>query len=198
MSLITAALGALGFTQSTNVVGSFLLTFGDSYSSTGYDPTSLLQPSALNAMGNPLYPGLTTSGGANWVDKLTVDHLPSGYSTYTYNYAYPGATVNHALYPAGSYSTSNDFVSEVTAFQTYGPKDFDVARVAALVYWGTNDVLIHSGQPNSADNSILKAAMNSYWAKMRQLYAESVRNFVVFTADRMSFSFTACRLWRHH
>jgi hypothetical protein len=42
---------------------------GDSYSSTGYDVTGKY-PSESNPLGNPPYPGWTTSGGPNWVFAL--------------------------------------------------------------------------------------------------------------------------------
>ncbi|KAB8338809.1 hypothetical protein FH972_021753 [Carpinus fangiana] len=184
MSLLNGLLAALGLTHSTQTQGTFLFTFGDSYSSTGYDPASVLQPSYLNPLGNPLYPGVTTAGGANWVDKLTYDHPPEGYTTFTYNYAYPGALVNHSIYPPDSYLTTTDFVSQVDSFQAHGPKNFLASNVAAIAYWGTNDILVHAEQTNAGDNSIITAALDAYWTKIEQLYLANVRNFVVFTADR--------------
>jgi hypothetical protein len=46
-------------------------------------------------MGNPPYPGWTSSNGPNWVDFLTTTYNAS--LLYTYNLAYGGATVDSAL-----------------------------------------------------------------------------------------------------
>src|SRR3989337_2759760 len=72
----------------------YLITFGDSYSQTGFDVT-LSKPSAANPLGNPSYPGWTSSGGPNWIGYLVKDYNAS--SLYSYNFAYGGATVNASL-----------------------------------------------------------------------------------------------------
>ena len=65
-----------------------------SYTQTGFDP-SQAQPSATNPLGNPAYPGYTSSNGPNWVDYLTVEYNQS--RVQTYNLAYGGATVDADL-----------------------------------------------------------------------------------------------------
>ncbi|KAK6845832.1 fungal cellulose binding domain-containing protein [Apiospora arundinis] len=68
--------------------------FGDSYTTTGFNHT-LAQPSPANPLGNPTYPGWTSSNGPNWVDYLTVKYNAS--LLQTYNLAVGGATVDSAL-----------------------------------------------------------------------------------------------------
>ena len=57
---------------------------GDSYTTTYFDIYGE-QPSLApggNPIGNPVFPGITTDGGANWVGVVTAE----GYSTLTYNF----------------------------------------------------------------------------------------------------------------
>ncbi|KAG6895923.1 hypothetical protein C0992_011556, partial [Termitomyces sp. T32_za158] len=67
---------------------------GDSYTQTGFDPTLTL-PAVGNPLGNPIYPGYTSSGGQNWVDYVTTEFNNS--LVFTYNYAYGGATIDATL-----------------------------------------------------------------------------------------------------
>jgi len=71
-----------------------LVVFGDSYSTTGFNIT-LTQPSISNPLGNPEYPGYTSSNGPNWVDFLTTEYNES--LIQTLNLAYGGATVDSDL-----------------------------------------------------------------------------------------------------
>ncbi|KAF2001900.1 carbohydrate esterase family 16 protein [Amniculicola lignicola CBS 123094] len=72
----------------------YLFVFGDSYTQTGFNINGT-QPSPSNPMGNPPYPGWTSSNGPNWVDFLTYTYNASRLQTY--NLAYGGATVDAAL-----------------------------------------------------------------------------------------------------
>lgn len=56
---------------------------------------SLAQPSVTDPLGNPTYPGYTSSNGPNWVDYLTVQFNKTLLETL--NLAYGGATVDSAL-----------------------------------------------------------------------------------------------------
>ncbi|KAK7991711.1 hypothetical protein PG988_000505 [Apiospora saccharicola] len=60
----------------------------------GFDHT-LTQPSPTKPLGNPGYPGYTSSNGPNWVDYLTVKYNAS--LLQTYNLAVGGATVDSDL-----------------------------------------------------------------------------------------------------
>ncbi|PGH13932.1 hypothetical protein AJ79_03347 [Helicocarpus griseus UAMH5409] len=71
-----------------------LFTFGDSYSATGFDPKGV-QPNPENPLGNPKFPGRTSSNGPNWIDFLTRTYNESYIKTY--NLAYGGATVDSEL-----------------------------------------------------------------------------------------------------
>ena len=55
----------------------------------------MTQPSLGNPLGNPPYPGYTSSNGPNWVDYLTVKYNQS--LVETYNIAFGGATIDSDL-----------------------------------------------------------------------------------------------------
>ncbi|GAM88944.1 hypothetical protein ANO11243_069780 [Dothideomycetidae sp. 11243] len=68
-----------------------LITSGDSYTDTGFDVNGQ-QPTADDPLGNPLYPGHTSSNGPNWIDYLTVQYNAS--LVQTVNLAVGGATTD--------------------------------------------------------------------------------------------------------
>ncbi|KAF3933533.1 hypothetical protein ABW20_dc0109757 [Dactylellina cionopaga] len=72
----------------------YWFSFGDSYTQTGFDPNGI-QPASGNPMGNPPYPGWTSSGGINWIDVATAKYNKS--QIFTYNLAFGGATIDANL-----------------------------------------------------------------------------------------------------
>ncbi|KAF4598901.1 hypothetical protein EYR38_007313 [Pleurotus pulmonarius] len=72
----------------------YWFSFGDSYTQTGFDPYGTL-PYAENPIGNPAFPGWTSTGGVNWVGAGTTTFNKS--QILTYNYAYGGATIDSNL-----------------------------------------------------------------------------------------------------
>lgn len=73
-----------------------LFSFGDSYTDTGFNPNGTLAgPSLSDPLGNPVFPGVTSSGGENWVgfliDTFNVTRL------FSYNFAFSGATLDSSL-----------------------------------------------------------------------------------------------------
>lgn len=74
-----------------------IISFGDSYTQTGFDSNGA-QPSRANPLGNPAYPGYTSSNGPNWIDFLTTNWNKTFIETV--NLAYGGATVDGALIQA--------------------------------------------------------------------------------------------------
>ncbi|KAJ3932786.1 MAG: hypothetical protein NXY57DRAFT_1070909, partial [Lentinula lateritia] len=72
----------------------YWFSFGDSYTQTGFVTNDTL-PTSGNPLGNPVYPGYTATGGANWLDFDTTTYNNS--LVLTYNYAYGGATIDSSL-----------------------------------------------------------------------------------------------------
>ncbi|KAF8655085.1 hypothetical protein AX16_003249 [Volvariella volvacea WC 439] len=72
----------------------YWFSFGDSYTQTGFNPYGEY-PNDANPIGNPPYPGWTSTGGENWVGYVTTKYNSS--QIYTYNFAYGGATIDANL-----------------------------------------------------------------------------------------------------
>jgi phospholipase/lecithinase/hemolysin len=149
---------------------------GDSYTQTGYNAT-LTQPTPTNPLGNPTYPGYTSSNGPNWVDYLTVKYNAS--TLLTYNIAYGGATVDSTLvapyeptvssivnqvndewYPVYANRTAAKWTSEDTLF---------------AIFDGINDVGNSWYKPNTTE---LNAQIFSVlYGLVNKLYDTGARNF---------------------
>ncbi|RPA93913.1 hypothetical protein L873DRAFT_1846940 [Choiromyces venosus 120613-1] len=78
----------------SNTNAKFILSFADSYTQTGFN-VELTKPSASNPIGNPTFPGWTSSGGTNWIGYLITEHNPT--LTLSYNLAWGGATIDAAV-----------------------------------------------------------------------------------------------------
>lgn len=92
------ALGSLALAQTPPASANYWFSFGDSYTTTYSVPENTL-PDVGNPMGNPSYPGTTSTGGPNWVGILTTALNSS--LVLTYSYAYPGAIIDPAIFEPG-------------------------------------------------------------------------------------------------
>ena len=133
---------------------------GDSYTSTNFT-TFGEQPSSSNALGNPPYPGATSSNGPNYIDFLTTTYNESYIQTY--NLAYGGATVNPFLVPTLYGASVRTFLSQVE-------KDFiplyvnntnvpwQSSDTLFTVFFGINDCIQSYAQNNDTLNyAIIKS-----------------------------------------
>ena len=111
---------------------------GDSYSQTGFDPTLSLA-SATNPLGNPTFPGWTTSGGPNWIGDYITQYNSS--PVYSYNFASGGATTDAKLVTPFA-PTVLSFVDQVNlalkSAQTPGFVKWDAADAVFAVWIGVN------------------------------------------------------------
>ncbi|KAK3317213.1 carbohydrate esterase family 16 protein [Cercophora scortea] len=158
----------------------YLITFGDSYSQTGFNVNST-KPSAANPLGNPALPGWTASGGLNWVGFLASQFNTS--TLLTYNFAYGGATTNASLVTPYA-STVLSFIDQVTQFSgsiashpSYAPWTADNTLVG--VWMGVNDVGNAWWQTDLA--ALLDKIMDSYFGQLQIIYNAGARNFVLLT-----------------
>ncbi|KAF8992993.1 hypothetical protein BDQ17DRAFT_1432012 [Cyathus striatus] len=137
----TAASSAPVSTPTSVAKGNYWFSFGDSYTQTGFDPTSTL-PSVSNPFGNPPYPGYTATGGQNWVGYVTTEFNKS--LLLTYNYAYGGATIDASLV-APYESTVLSLTDQVNQFLTGAAKKpastpWTSANSLFSVFIGINDI----------------------------------------------------------
>jgi phospholipase/lecithinase/hemolysin len=160
----------------------FLITFGDSYSQTGFDITGT-KPSTSNPLGNPPLPGWTASGGLNWVGFLA-----SQYNTSTllvYNFAYGGATTNASIVEPYREDVLS-FIDQVSLFSG------SIASKPSYAPWGDNALFGVWMGVNDVGNSwwkedyeeILERVMDSYFGQLQVLYNAGARNFVLLTVPR--------------
>ncbi|KAL0061268.1 hypothetical protein AAF712_011926 [Marasmius tenuissimus] len=92
LSLLSLTIVVSG--QSPDPDANYWVSFGDSYTQSGFDVSSTL-PNRENPIGNPPYPGWTATGGEQWLDYDTTQFNKS--LTLTYNFAYGGATIDANL-----------------------------------------------------------------------------------------------------
>ncbi|KAF8148146.1 hypothetical protein K438DRAFT_2087483 [Mycena galopus ATCC 62051] len=106
--------------------------FGDNYTTTSFDPTSVL-PSINDPFGNPPFPGFTGAGGENYVGYNTETYNSS--VIFTYNYAYGGAMINASLVTPYE-PTVLSLIDQVNEFLTGG-----VAAKPATTPWTSANAL---------------------------------------------------------
>lgn len=154
---------------------------GDSYSTTTFNATGP-QPNSSNPLGNPPYPGYTSSDGPNWVDYLTVKYNQSLIETV--NLAYGGATVDSTL--AKPYlptvlslqqQVQEEFLPLYTGPSPKVPWTPDTTLFA--LFFGINDIG-NTYYLNSASDyiSLYTAILTKYAEQVSTLYASGARHFL--------------------
>ncbi|KAB5583628.1 hypothetical protein GE09DRAFT_1182287 [Coniochaeta sp. 2T2.1] len=158
----------------------YLITFGDSYSQTGFN-ISLTKPSPSNPLGNPPLPGWTASGGLNWVGFLTSQFNTS--TLLTYNFAYGGATTAADLvtpYQPTVLSLVDQvaqFSGSIASHPSYAPWTAENTLVG--VWIGVNDV---GNSYWKADETVLLGKiMDRYFEQLKVVYDAGARNFVLLS-----------------
>ncbi|KAI9657664.1 MAG: hypothetical protein M1821_002840 [Bathelium mastoideum] len=159
----------LGWNQTKTI-----FVFGDSYSDTAFNWTGK-QPSPSNPLGNPSYPGLTSSNGPNWVDFITTTWNESYIETY--NLASGGATVDTDLVVPflPTVHSMKEQVEEIY-LPRYGSSRKWSSDTAWFAIWiGINDV----GNSFAAGNDTLNSKIfGVYGDLVRKLYVSGARNFL--------------------
>lgn len=141
---------------------------GDSYTTTLFDIHGP-QPNPGNPLGNPPYPGSTSSNGPNFVDFLTTTYNRSYIETY--NLGFGGATVDPLLVPSPYGDIVQSFKQQVQDkfLPTYGDKaavPWCSADSLFTIFFGINDVILTQAQQNDSLNyDIIK----SYEALVHQV-----------------------------
>lgn len=156
-----------------------LFVFGDSYTQTGFDVKGA-QPNEANPLGNPTYPGWTSSNGPNWVGFLTTTYNASFIKTF--NVAYGGATVDSALvtpYAPEVLSLKNQ--TQDLFLPTYGD-----SKAAAHPWTASDSLFAFFIGINDVGNSwwletsteLYTQIFEVYEGLLEQIYATGARNFL--------------------
>lgn len=127
---------------------------GDSYTSTNFSVLGDL-PSSENPLGNPPYPGITSSNGPNYIDFLTTTYNESFIRTI--NLAYGGATIDDALVPSRYGPAVQSFRQQVfSEFNDYyienGNVRWDSSNSLFIIFFGINDVINSFAKHNDSLN----------------------------------------------
>ncbi|RAH65254.1 SGNH/GDSL hydrolase family protein [Aspergillus aculeatinus CBS 121060] len=168
----------------------YLFTFGDSYTTTGFN-VSAGQPAVGNPMGNPELGQGTASDGINWVGYLTT--LFNHTLTFSYNLAVYGATIDNEVVsnvPGDVVSQirgmfgkhycrgAADTTPETTSLSATADAWTEIADAALFVIWvGINDVQFSY----LALHPLLQltAALDTYFQLLTELYDCGARRFLV-------------------
>lgn len=183
-SSLSSSSSTITSTQLPTATGTpqYLFVYGDSYTSIGFSMTGTM-PSLDNPMGNPTYPGHTSTGSnqANWVDILTTNSPPN---ILTFDFAHGGASVDNTL-TQGAYNTTPSFADQASTFLTNlatktrkSYASWTAANSVHLIWFGRNDVYWQIVQNNSM-TARLDAVQASYIKTLNKLWMAGARRFVV-------------------
>lgn len=157
----------------------FWFSFGDSYTQTGFNPSSSL-PNTRNPIGNPNYPGNTAVGGENWIDYDTTKYNKS--LVYTYNFAFGGATIDRNLVAPVSSGilTLTDQVNQfLNGFASKPASTPWTSSNAVFSIWiGINDLGNSYWNGNVPAGSSLDNLLNAEFSLVQKLYNAGARNFL--------------------
>ncbi|KAJ7023841.1 fungal cellulose binding domain-containing protein [Mycena alexandri] len=145
----------------------YWFAFGDSYTTTSFDPTSTLPALGLNPLGNPAFPGVTGGGGENYVGFDTVTYNKS--LILTYDYAAGGATINGTLVAPITIALSDE-VDEFLVGAAKKPKTSPWTSGNALfsVWIGINDIG-NTFYLNGSRDAFSDVLLDDYFAQVQRL-----------------------------
>ncbi|KAK8167879.1 hypothetical protein BKA80DRAFT_52415 [Phyllosticta citrichinensis] len=163
----------------------YWFAFGDSYTTIGFNVTKN-QPSPSNPLGNPAFPGLTSSNGPNYVGYLTTKYNAS--LIQTVDLAFWGATVDDSLIAAYSpivKSVKEQVATEFFPYYTTQTKGWASQDTLFSVFIGINDV---ANSYRVKNTSAYPLVFNEYGALVEQLYGVGARNFLFLNVPPVQYS----------
>ncbi|CAD6575220.1 MAG: hypothetical protein ASARMPREDX12_007151 [Alectoria sarmentosa] len=166
-----------------------IVTSGDSYSSTDFNPKKE-QPSPTNPFGNPPLPE-SSSIDQKWIHYLTMTYNSSVIQTY--NMANYGATMDGFVRFYHEHFMPHYGISNHT-----GAARWNATNSLFTTFFGINDVRRCTDQPLTKDDcsEIFESLFAIYAFLLEQLYLTGARNFLILNIpplDLMPFS----RKWGH-
>jgi len=158
----------------------YLFVFGDSYTTVGFN-VSGIQPTAGNPLGNPPYPGYTSSNGPNWVDFLTITYNKS--IIRTYDLAYGGATIDSNLivpYEPTVISMKEQVLSEYIPIYSSKPNfaPWSASNSLFSFFIGINDVGNTYPEYAAGNRSRFDTDWIEYARLVDRVYQTGARNFL--------------------
>jgi hypothetical protein len=154
-------------------------TSGDSWTSTSFNYT-LAQPSLSNPIGNPPFPGITSSNATNWIGYLTTKYNAS--ILLTYNLAVAGTTLDNHItdsYPIPVTEQIYQRFMPRYAEAYWTPWKPDTALFSMFI--GINDVMIMNSATGSDLVNIDRRLEFMHSKLLSSLYGVGARNFLLMT-----------------
>ncbi|KAF8250070.1 hypothetical protein K440DRAFT_580807 [Wilcoxina mikolae CBS 423.85] len=158
----------------------YFFAFGDSYTATSFNLTDGSPlPTSGNPLGNPTYPGWTSSNGPNWIDYLTVQYNKS--EVLTFDFAYGGATIDSALVAPWKPTVLSlkqqveDLFLGVLQSRKSSIAPWKPENTLFLIWIGINDIGNTYGNNNFTFHTTL---LDEYFGLVNKLYASGARNFL--------------------
>ncbi|RVD84799.1 uncharacterized protein DFL_006522 [Arthrobotrys flagrans] len=154
--------------------------FGDSYTYNGFNPWGT-QPSTSNPLGNPAFPGDTTSGGANYIGLTVTTYKKS--DLFAYGFGISGATIDPVLaYPTQGRALDVEismWIQQYSDRTTVGvPWTSD--NTLFSLFFGVNDITVTMARTDmdTYTDRILTSLMN----QTNTLYGYGARKFMFINA----------------
>lgn len=160
-----------------------MVVFGDSWSDTRFDYKGA-RPSAENPLGNPPYPGETSSNIANWIDYLVYDYNQS--LVLTANFAIGGATIEgvHEGDDRRMELQVTEYFASLHKNSTGGVLYDWKSNSSLFTIWiGINDVVDHYDRKAPLDETFEMYADLIDW-----LYQTGARNFFIVDVPPLEWS----------
>ncbi|PPR01412.1 hypothetical protein CVT24_006250 [Panaeolus cyanescens] len=156
----------------------YWFSFGDSYTQTWFNITGPL-PNDANPIGNPEYPGWTSTGGENWVGYVTTKY--NNTKLYTYNFAYGGAVIDDTLVTPWQPNLIHMddqvdiFLDNLASKPATTPW---TSKNSLFSFWiGINDIGNSFWLPGDRGD-FSDVLMNRYFELVQKLYNVGARNFL--------------------
>jgi len=152
----------------------FLFTFGDSYTTTGFN---------ISAGIDSVDPGDVSSNGPNWVQNLRDTFNVAG--TKIFNLASGGATIDSALVTPFE-PTVLSIVEQVAQFKTFLASkppgaEWNSSNALFAVWIGINDCGDSFSFTNTTQPAFNKVLMNRLASQIEELYSFGARSFLFLT-----------------
>lgn len=157
--------------------------FGDSWTDTRFQ-FSGPQPSIENPLGNPAFPGRTSSNGWNYVGYLTAKYNHTFIKSY--NLGYSGATIDTKI--DEGYFNWDDFTHRIEDFVEHytlngTAKGWQPENTLFSTFYGINDFCVFNKKLHNLDQLFA-----IYENNIAKLYGLSARNFVIFNVPPINES----------
>ncbi|KAF8205497.1 hypothetical protein K438DRAFT_1817934 [Mycena galopus ATCC 62051] len=152
----------------------FLMVFGDSYTTTGFN---------ISLGVNSTDPGFVSSNGPNWVEDLRDTYNVAG--TKVFNLASGGATIDSALVTP-FLPTVLSVVDQVAQFKTFLASrppgaEWNSSNTLFAIWIGINDCGDSFGWTNTTQPAFNKVLMNRLTTQLDELYSFGARSFLFLT-----------------